>query len=672
MSRCFSCLKEFPDKLNMCPFCGTIHNLIPTQPIDLRPGTILLNRYYLGKSTASGGFGIVYKAYDMKLETIVAVKEFYPGNIVTRAEGTTDVIVSKKAYQEYKYRKSRFLAEARNMAKFGNHKSIPNVFEFFEANNTAYIVMEYLEGETLTKFLEQHGKCPIDFSVYIVNEVGNALIALHGEGIIHKDVAPDNIYICNSTDDVRLDISNAGSTDIKLLDLGAAKLKDYQEDVLDIILKPGFSPPEQYDKTNTNIGWWSDVYALGATMYMMLTGIKPEESTNRKVGDNVKYPHEIDPSISENLSNTVMKAMAVDTHMRFKNIADFLRAVNGEVKIIPVEKEKKKRRFRRFTGIAAAVAVLILVGSAFALNYSDQKSAETLLPANIEVWVSVKEGSTESSAIESISKQFHETYPDIDITIMAIPESDYKEKIAEAAANDALPTLFESTDISGTVLENAQDITPVLNSSEAKDCLFLSQYHNYYSENKKVPLGIEVPLAYVITSGPVQVDYHDTYFKKISDFNTFYISINDTYKDLIYSSFDLSDYTLVGEEHFLNNDENTCAVMLSSTMDLKNVWQTITRYEKSCVYSDADQINCKFTYEWSIGQGNRDEIKAAEKLLSWMLGNAYQNELMISRCNDGQIPINETCFKEKISQKNLAPIAEIYDKFVFENKNKDG
>ena len=198
-----------------------------------------------------------------------------------------------------------------------------------------------------------------------------------------------------------------------------------------------------------------------------------------------------------------------------------------------------------------------LVGSVFALNYSDQKSAETLLPANIEVWVSVKEGSTESSAIESISKQFHETYPDIDITIMAIPESDYKEKIAEAAANDALPTLFESTDISGTVLENAQDITPVLNSSEAKDCLFLSQYHNYYSENKKVPLGIEVPLAYVITSGPVQVDYHDTYFKKISDFNSVDISINDTYKDLIYSSFDLSDYTLVGEEHFLNNDENT-------------------------------------------------------------------------------------------------------------------
>lgn len=657
MSRCFNCLKEFPDKLNMCPYCGSNNSCVPTQPIDLYPGTILLNRYYIGRSISSGGFGILYKAYDMQLETIVAIKEFYPGTIVTRAGGTTDVIVSKKDFQEYKYRKGRFLAEARNMAKFGSHKNIPNVFEFFEANNTAYIVMEFLEGESLSECLYRNKTCPIEFAVFIINEVGKALISMHKEGIIHKDVAPDNIFICNS------------GNDIKLLDLGAAKLKDYKEDILDMVVKPGYSPPEQYDKSYTKIDWSADVYALGATFYAMLTGIKPDESRNRTVSDNVLYPHQINPYISENLSNTVMKAMAVDVHMRFRTVEEFLKAVNGEVKIIPVEKEKKKRKFRRFTGIAAAVLVLIAGGIIFALNYKTQHDQETLPPADIEIWVSVKDGSTEIAAIESISNQFHDSFPDVDITIKAIPESDYNKKIEEAAANDALPTLFESTDVSANVLENARDISGILKSSEATNCLFLSQYDNYYQDRKKVPLGIEVPVAYVITSGPVQVDYHEEYFMDISDFKTKKMAVSESYKDLVYSAFDLSGYTLVPEEQFLNNEENKCAVLLSSTMEQKNVWQKITRFEKKSVFSNADKIDCKYTYEWSIGNGNSSEIKAAEKFLSWMLGNAFQHELMISRCSDGQIPINKNSFEEKISQKPLAPIAEIYDRFVFEKNN---
>ena len=655
MNRCINCLKEFPDKLSMCPFCGSINTPSPTQPIDLPPGTVLADRYYIGKSTASGGFGIVYKAYDMKLETVVAVKEFYPGNIVTRAHGTTDVIVSKKVYQEYKYRKSRFLAEARNMAKFGNHKNIPNVFEYFEVNNTAYIIMEFLEGETLSSFLENNGRCSVDFAIHVVNEVGNALISLHSEGIIHKDVAPDNIYICDS------------GNEIKLLDLGAAKLKDYKEDVIDIVLKPGFSPPEQYDKTNSNIGWWSDVYALGATMYIMLTGVKPDESSNRKIEDTVKYPNELDPTVSENISNAVMKAMAVEPHMRFKNVSDFLKAINGEVKVIPVESEKKKRRFFRSAGISAAVLVLALVGIVFFVNYSDKKNQEMLLPADIDIWVSISDGSTELSAIDSISEQFHEVYKDVNINVTAIPESEYKDRLSAAASDNTLPALFESSELPDDVLKNAQSVIPILDSGEAKECLFLTQYNNYYTDDKKLPLGIEVPVAYVITSGPTQIDYHENYLKDVSDFNTDTIAVNDLYKDFVSSAFDLSGYSLVGEDQFLNNEANKCAVMLSSTMDQKNVWQTITKYEKSCVYYDSDKINCRFTYEWSIGQGDSDQLKAASKLLSWMLGNAYQNELMISRCNDGQIPINKICFEEKTSQKNLAPIGAIYDRFVFEN-----
>ncbi|MBQ5474525.1 MAG: serine/threonine protein kinase, partial [Lachnospiraceae bacterium] len=164
---------------------------------------------------------------------------------------------------EFSYRKERFLAEARPMAKFGDHRSIPNVFEFFEENNTAYIVMECLTGVPLNEYAKQNNNnIDPDFAIMIANEVGNALKSLHAEKIIHRDVAPDNIFICSGKE-----------LKIKLMDLGAAKLTDATDDVIDIILKPGYSPPEQYNNEK-NIGPWTDIYALGATLYAMITGIK--------------------------------------------------------------------------------------------------------------------------------------------------------------------------------------------------------------------------------------------------------------------------------------------------------------------------------------------------------------------------------------------------------------
>ena len=227
MAVCYSCFKKFSDEFEVCPYCGTIKNSKPEEPVYLSPGTMLVGRYLLGYAIGAGGFGIIYRAWDTKLETIVAVKEFFANRLMTRAVGTTEVIVNKKASQEFEYRKDRFMAEAKTMAKFGNHRNIPNVFESFEANGTAYIVMELLVGQGLNEYLQQNGNIvDRDFAIHIANEVGKALLSLHEAGIIHRDVAPDNIFIC---DDMR----------VKLLDLGAAKLANNTDDVIDIILKPG-------------------------------------------------------------------------------------------------------------------------------------------------------------------------------------------------------------------------------------------------------------------------------------------------------------------------------------------------------------------------------------------------------------------------------------------------
>lgn len=660
MNRCFSCFKEYDDQYDLCPFCGEVKNNTPVEPIHLYPGTVLGGRYILGRAVGSGGFGIIYKAWDAKLETIVAVKEFFASRLMTRAAGEKNVIINKKTAPEFEYRKTRFLAEARNMAKFGNHRNIPNVFEFFEENGTAYIVMELLDGIPLNEYLRENGgKLDPGFALYIANEVGNALISLHEKGIIHRDVAPDNVYICSGKD-----------IKIKLLDLGAAKLADSTDDVIDIILKPGYSPVEQYDSTKS-IGPWTDIYALGATLYVMLTGVKPEESTNRKIEDTVLPPHEIDESISENLSNAVMKAMAVEKHMRFKTVVDFLKAINGEKKILSLAKEKKLRKRKRFTGILAAVIALVLVGTFVFNSYTSKKAEETLKSATLSVWFSVEDNSSEEAAMESVKSDFTKKFPNVKIELKAIPADDYAAEIAAASKENRLPTLFESTDVSDELLKNATDVDNVLKSQPAKGCLFLEQYNNYYSAHKKVPLAFEVPVAFVVTSGAESIDYTSDYFSSVSDFgNTAKIAFDDTYEDLLKKDYSEKDF--LPYESFMNNEENTASVMLSSTMSINKVKETLTNYKKKFVYPDNKEIHCKFTYEWSIGNGNKAEIKAAEKLLSWMLGNVYQNTLMITKSSNGQIPLNKTAFEEKTSQSALVPLKKIHDKFVFVRTVKEG
>ena len=653
MGICYSCFHEYDDRFDVCPYCGMIRSEVSAEPVALLPGTLLANRYLLGYTIGSGGFGIIYRAWDTKLETIVAVKEFFANRLMTRAVGQNKVIVNKKSIQEFEYRKERFIAEARTMAKFGNHRNIPNVFESFEENGTAYIVMELLTGRALNELLAENGNIvDRDFAILIANEVGKALISLHEMGIVHRDVAPDNIFICEGND-----------IKIKLLDLGAAKLADNTDDVIDIILKPGYSPIEQYDNASS-IGRWTDIYALGATLYVMLTGIKPDESTNRKVSDTLVPPHEIDPSIPVNLSNSIMKAMAIDRHMRFKTVEEFLKAINGEKKIIPLKWEKRRRATKRVLGIVAACLV-IAVACGFAYNmYLNKKQAEKLADASISIWFSVNDDSTEEEAMKSVVADFNEKYPNIKIELTAIPSKEYEDKLEEAIKEGSLPSLFESTGVSEDILSQAKDVSRVLESDQAKSCLFIDQYERYYSEKKQVPLAIEVPMAYVITSGNVSVEYEDTTFDSLWDFDTNYIAVDNDHADVVNQNFIIEN--AADKDKFMDNEANECAVIISSSKAMNEVRETLTNYDKNYVFYAGSTVHCNYDYEWSIGDGDDNETKAAERLLSWMLGNNYQNMLMISHASDGQIPINKECFQTKVSQNYYLPIDKIYKNYSFE------
>ena len=263
--------------------------------------------------------------------------------------------------------------------------------------------------------------------------------------------------------------------------------------------------------------------------------------------------------------------------------------------------------------------------------------------------------------MKAVADDFKETYPDVTVELRAISESEYVAELEKAAESNALPTLFESDSATEAILEKANDITNILKTEQASDCYFLKQYKGI----KQIPLAIEVPAAYIITNGVTAIEYEKQYFSKTDDFGTnAKIALDSAHKELISKNFKTNN--MVGESEFLNNESNTCAVMLSSTMSYNKVRETLTAYEKTYVFPDKDKINCNFIYKWSVGDGEKEELRAGEKLLAWMLGHSYQNMLMISNCNDGQIPVNKECFDEKISQKHLSSLKDIYKNFVFE------
>ena len=296
-------------------------------------------------------------------------------------------------------------------------------------------------------------------------------------------------------------------------------------------------------------------------------------------------------------------------------------------------------------------------------SYADKKQEQILKAATVSVWYSVADGSNEQAAMESIKGDFESKFPDVTLELRAINEADYEDEITAAAKKGQLPDLFESSGLSDDVLENAQDVIPILDTPQAKECLFIDNYDQYYDSHKKLPLAVEIPIAVVITKGPICIDYNKDVFDDIDDFGADSLSIDNDCSDIIGKNL---DHQWESRESFMDNENNTVPVMVSTTMHMNDVRKELTNYQKSFVFLDGEEIHCDFIYEWSIGATNADEQRASERLLSWMLGNVYQSKLMISIASDGQIPVNEKCFKEKCEGKNYSGMEKTYKHYVFD------
>ena len=296
----------------------------------LRKGTRLIGRYTIEGVLGQGGFGITYLGIDELHEKKVAIKEFFPQGIVTRnieyQDTVTVTFVGEK--DNYEKGKERFLKEARTMAKFSKDEGIVKALDFFEINNTAYIVMEYLEGITLKQYLRENQRIAPEDLIELLVPLIEALDEIHSQGMIHRDISPDNIMVLP---DGR----------IKLMDFGAARdYTEFGEKSLSIVLKPGYAPPEQY-QTHGIQGPWTDIYALCATMYKCITGENPPDAIDRVIDDHLKKISEFGITIPPQEEAAIIKGMSVSAKDRYQDIKDFCEDLYGAYEETPASENKE-------------------------------------------------------------------------------------------------------------------------------------------------------------------------------------------------------------------------------------------------------------------------------------------------------------------------------------------
>lgn len=316
---CMGCMKEKGTAL-ICPHCGWQENNIEDYSQQYLPiRSVLNNKFLIGRVLGFGGFGITYLGWDLDLDVKVAIKEYMPQGLAGRTQDKTTVsIYTGNKKQQFDYGMDKFLDEAKTIAQFSDHPNIVSVKHFFKENGTAYFVMSYVEGITLKQYINSKPNSRIDFSTTcsITSGVIKALAVIHGKGLLHRDISPDNIYI-----------NNDGI--VKVLDFGAARYAlSEQSSNLSIILKPGYAPEEQY-RSKGKQGPWTDIYALAATIYNSLTGQVPQEALDRLDEDMLIAPSKLDIEIPQIAEETLMKALSVKAVNRFQNIEEFKQAFLG-------------------------------------------------------------------------------------------------------------------------------------------------------------------------------------------------------------------------------------------------------------------------------------------------------------------------------------------------------
>ena len=359
-----------------CPHCGKNVNYAGS-PAHLPAGYVVSGKhpYVLGAALGQGGFGITYLALDMVTNERVAIKEYYPTYCSAR---TSHSNVTAYSNQEdvYAKGKERFLNEARTLKSLSDLEHIVNVLDFFEANNSAYLVMEFLEGCSLKDYAVKNGTFPAQKFLPMLKPLMEDIHRMHERGVIHRDIAPDNIVMLSDGQ-------------MKLIDFGAAR--SYLGDKsMTVVVKKGFAPVEQYMSKGSSSS--TDVYALAATIYYCITGKVPTDSAERQYDDApLESPISLGADITPKQENALLQALNIHQKDRIQTVQEFLAAIQeepapvaaavpeaqAETKAKSESKDKPASKKTRLVILAAAAAVLALTVSLFLFSGKEGAQEET-------------------------------------------------------------------------------------------------------------------------------------------------------------------------------------------------------------------------------------------------------------------------------------------------------
>ena len=341
----------------ICADCGFNLNEYVWEDYQLPLFTVIGGKYIIGRVIGEGGFSITYTAYNSELNAKYAVKEYYPAEISGRGYSSPDgmTIYPFSGYNdEFDKGLERFEREALQLAQFDGMEGIVNVKDYIAENGTGYIFMEFVSGKSLEAYLSEHGgKISFDEAANILKPVIAALSRVHQKKIIHRDISPDNIILTE----------NRGPM---LIDFGASRQYDTDKSI-SVILKYGYAPYEQYSRHGDQ-GPWTDIYALCATFYRMISGKKPPDSVIRIQDSAELVPlSELCSDIPPECEAVIMKGLAVKKQDRLQSMDELYDVLYGN---------KGKKSKNRSIWAAYFAAAFLIVGAIEMYNISDKDAEE--------------------------------------------------------------------------------------------------------------------------------------------------------------------------------------------------------------------------------------------------------------------------------------------------------